>query len=460
LHAFHQTLSPNDTNGVSPIALHTFQQTLSPTYDNEVNDEDSGSDGSVSPNNLNNNNEESPSQEILNCISMVDHEKEEDDLSTASLEEFQEDETVSRHPISEDDTCMTSSTLGLLQESWVVESLELGRPSTDRVHNNHYINKVAVSGGINMNHPNKIKAIFDGSKVELSLFFLFLTKSYFETVLKWTNMKLAGSVTSRSVTVKRISSAEFFAYIGLELGMGIICYNNIDQYWSTDVLEGHPTYKITMSRDKFELIRSMICFTNPSEYNHEVASKDPLWHSRSILEHLVKNSATVATVATVATPTGPSSLDECAAPTKARTTAKTFNKEKPDKFAVRFYAVVGSVIPYMSSLCDNHAGNKTGVSGALDYCRVFRTLRTPLNHLFHPDNRIKFEKDSPSSLWVLQMAHQTKMCPDPSGGRVFFTDNFYTHHPLATALKLMTDGEARMIGTVRSTLVDATNRYY
>jgi hypothetical protein len=247
---------------------------------------------------------------------MVDHEKEEDDLSIASLEEFQEDKTVSRHPISEDDTCMMSSTLGLLQESWVVESLELGRPSTDRVHNNHFINKVAVSGGINMNHPNKIKAIFDGSKVELSLFFLFLTKSYFETVLKWTNMKLAGSVTSRSVTVKRISSAEFFAYIGLELGMGIICYNNIDQYWSTDVLEGHPTYKNTMSRNKFELIRAMICFTNPSEYNHEVASKEPLWHSRSILKHLVKN------LATVATPTGPSSLDECTARIKARTTAK------------------------------------------------------------------------------------------------------------------------------------------
>jgi hypothetical protein len=84
------------------MALHAFQQTLSPTYDNEVNDEESGSDDSVSPNNLNNNNEESPSQEILNCISMVDHEKEENDLSTASLEEFQEDETVSRHPISED----------------------------------------------------------------------------------------------------------------------------------------------------------------------------------------------------------------------------------------------------------------------------------------------------------------------------------------------------------------------
>jgi hypothetical protein len=222
-------------------------------------------------------------------------------------------------------------------------------------------------------------------------------------------MKLAGSVTSHSITVKRFSPREFFAYIGLEFGMGIICYNNIDQYWSTDILEGHPTYKNAMSQNKYELICTMICFTDPSEYNHEVASKDPLWHSRSIFEHLVKNSATVAT------PTGPSSLDECAAPTEACTAAKIFNKEKPDKFAVRFYAVVGSVIPYMSSLCDNHAGNKTGVSSAIDYCLLFRCLRTPLNHLFHSDNEIKFEKDAPSSLWVLQMAHQTRMFPDPSG---------------------------------------------
>jgi hypothetical protein len=126
---------------------------------------------------------------------------------------------------------------------------------------------------------------------------------------------------------------------------------------------------------------------------------------------------------------------------------------------VKFYAVFRSVIPCMSSLCDNRAGNKTGVSGTLDCCQLFRTLRTPLNHLFYPDNRIKFEKDSPSSLWVLQMVHQTKMCPDPSGRRVFFTDNFNTHHHLPTALKLMMDGEAWMIGTVRFTLVDATNWY-
>lgn len=72
-------------------------------------------------------------------------------------------------------------------------------------------------------------------------------------------MKLAGSVTSHSITVKRFSPREFFAYIGLEFGMGIICYNNIDQHSSTDVLDGYPMYKNTMGENKFELICNMIC---------------------------------------------------------------------------------------------------------------------------------------------------------------------------------------------------------
>ncbi len=173
------------------------------------------------------------------------------------------------------------------------------------------------------------------------------------------------------------------------------------------------------------------------------------------MEHFLKNCAEVAT------PIGPSALDEHSTATKARTTAKTYNANKPAMFAIRFYAVTGSINPYISSFFDNHAGNKTNVCGAVEYCNTFKVLKTPYNYLFHnPEYAIKIEKDSLSALWLLQMAHQTKRLPDPSGKRVFFTDNFYTRHNLAHALKIMTDGEARMIGTVRLSLVDATNRYW
>ncbi len=96
----------------------------------------------------------------------------------------------------------------------------------------------------------------------------------------------------------------------------------------------------------------------------------------------------------------------------------------------------------------------------MDYCRIFRTLRAPYNNVFHPDSNLRNEENSPSALWLLQMAHQTKSFPDPSGHRVFFTDNFYTRHQLAHALKVRTDGEARMIGTVHFSNVDCMNHYY
>ena len=72
----------------------------------------------------------------------------------------------------------------------------------------------------------------------------------------------------------------------------------------------------------------------------------------------------------------------------------------------------------------------------------------------------KLDLLSPSATWLLMMSHLTKTFPDPSGRRVFFTDNFYTRHSLADKLKSMTDGEACIIGTVKFTNVDGTNRMF
>jgi hypothetical protein len=101
---------------------------------------------------------------------------------------------------------------------------------------------------------------------------------------------------------------------------------------------------------------------------------------------------------------------------------------------------------------------KTNFCGAVEYFNTFKVLKTPYNYLFHnPEYAIKIEKDSLSALWLLQMADQTKRLPDPSGKRVFFTDNFYTRHNLAHALKIMTDGEARMIGSFRSSGLETSS---
>ena len=142
--------------------------------------------------------------------------------------------------------------------------------------------------------------------------------------------------------------------------------------------------------------------------------------------------------------------------TKARTTASSFIANKPDKHAIRFYTVASSKHAYISSMFDNRSGNTSGELGPQAYCRIHRELRTPYNKVLGSSEFV--DKDSPTSLWILPMAHQTKLLPDPSGKRMFFTGNFYIRHTLAKELKRMADNEARLCGTVKPTNVEATNR--
>ncbi len=108
---------------------------------------------------------------------------------------------------------------------------------------------------------------------------------------------------------------------------------------------------------------------------------------------------------------------------------------------------------------DNRTGNTTPESAPVVYCREFPQLRSAYNKILRGSDSY-VDGNSPSALWVLQMAHQTLQSADPSGKRVFFTYNFYARHRLAQALKKITDGEARLVGTVKFTNVDATNSFH
>eukprot|EP00644_Phytophthora_capsici_P013190 jgi/Phyca11/100987/e_gw1.5.1377.1 len=63
--------------------------------------------------------------------------------------------------------------------------------------------------------------------------------------------------------------------------------------------------------------------------------------------------------AAIAVPVWAVSLDENTVRTKARSGAKTYLPSKPDKYGVRFYAVVGWGSLYAYSVWDNGSGNKT-----------------------------------------------------------------------------------------------------
>ena len=202
-----------------------------------------------------------------------------------------------------------------------------------------------------------------------------------------------------------------------------------------------------MSRNNFKDIRSALkCYPT---YDVTVASADPLWHSRNMLNHFMKNCANIAVPHCV------TSFDEIRIRCKARTLARTFMKNKPIRYGLTFYALVSWLEPYLFGLFDNRSGNSSGVYPADAFCTVFHDLRGVLK------NKLVWDMVKPSSasaLWSLQLAQQTKKKKDPHGKRLVVMDNYYTRHFLAEQTKIFSDGEISILGTVKLLNTDGRNK--
>ena len=330
-----------------------------------------------------------------------------------------------------------------LTQNWLPD--EEDNNPLDATSSNNYIKLLQHNSGLKLLQETKIRKAYDQSG-KFGLFKLFITNNWLIQMRKWINQKIVeeGKVA--------ITDKKFRAYMGLEMAMSIIKINDLKHYWRRDMFAGHPDFVSVMSRDDFLSIRANVVLRDSTTYTHEEASTDPLWHSRKFMEHFQKNASKIAV------PMGTSALDEASVRTKARTKARSFIANKPDKYAIRFYAVVGTKHCYLHSIIDNRSGNTSTISAPEAFCRLHREMRTPYNNIIctSPD----IDKDSATALWILQMGYQTLLAKDTSGKRLFFTDNFYTRHVLAKVLKQITDGEARICGTVKFTNVDATNRTY
>ncbi|GMF35134.1 unnamed protein product [Phytophthora fragariaefolia] len=128
--------------------------------------------------------------------------------------------------------------------------------------------------------------------------------------------------------------------------------------------------------------------------------RDPLLHSRTVMEHVQSKFAQIAV------PYGTSSLDENSVRTKARTRAKSFIPSKPDKHAIRFYAVVARKSLYVHTIWDNGSGNFSKMTPAARYTKIFPSLATPLGRVLD-DPDIPVDKKGASVLWVAMMGHQS-----------------------------------------------------
>ena len=225
--------------------------------------------------------------------------------------------------------------------------------------NNPYIQSLLHTTDLNILQPDLVNRAFQTNK-ELGLFDLFLPPTLIESFLQWTDANMTKKKYGN------LSISKFRTYLGLDIAMSFMHCNNIYNYWSGKCFWGSQNIPQVMSRNTFTQICS--CVKLYPKYVHDVAANDPLWHSRIILEHFIKNSANIAV------PDGAVAIDENTIMCKGRTRAKTHMCNKPIKFGILFYAVVGWKYTYLHSLWDNDSGNKSQVSAASRYCNVFRDM--------------------------------------------------------------------------------------
>ncbi|OWY92437.1 hypothetical protein PHMEG_00038571 [Phytophthora megakarya] len=226
----------------------------------------------------------------------------------------------------------------------------------------------------------------------------FFTREFRDSLLLRTN-KMLKEKGKQEATV-----FELDAYIGLEIAMSFNLVTQIKELWSTKLFMGQADFGSTMSRNRFESIRARFQIHAPDTVPVERREQDPLWHSRRLVKQIQQKFAAIAV------PVGAVSLDENTVRTKARSSARTFMPLKPDKYGVRFYAVVGWKSLYAYSVWDNGSGNRTRASPAERYVDVFPALRTPLfRAVERADSMIK--RKDPSALWVAMCGHMTKTHP-------------------------------------------------
>ena len=305
-----------------------------------------------------------------------------------------------------------------------------------------YVKKWRKRSQLKILQPGLVRAALKRSDKEMGLFHLFANRGFLEGVRKWTCESMIEKHQEPP------SSSKFNACIGLEIATSVARCNDIKDYWGQKMFLGCPGFSAVMSRSDFQRIRSGL--TLHPKYAHDEAVADPLWRSRHVLNHFVQNSASVAV------PLGATSLDETTIRCKARTRARTCMNSKPTKYGIRFYSVVSWKEAYLHTFWDNGSGNETRTNSAESYCALFRGLRGVFHRNFSKRSVVSPKK--PSALWIMQLAHQHKSYKDPSGERLVVMDNFHTRHPLARQLANATDGEMKVLGTVRFNNIDKLNR--
>jgi hypothetical protein len=176
----------------------------------------------------------------------------------------------------------------------------------------------------------------------IDFFYLLFEEDMWNTLVQQTNLYFTQSHPdldtlsphSRSRKWKVVTVDEMKVFMAISIAMGLVVKQDIEQYWSTDEIDGTPFFGKYMSRDRYHLILwNLHVSDNTNEVEHGMPGFDPLNKVRPFIKMMR------STFRDVYTPSQNLSFDEGSCPWKGRLKWRVYNPSKPNKFHMKFYQV-------------------------------------------------------------------------------------------------------------------------
>ncbi|XP_052745804.1 piggyBac transposable element-derived protein 4-like [Bicyclus anynana] len=245
------------------------------------------------------------------------------------------------------------------------------------------------------------------NKSPADFFILMVPDSIFQEIVELTNQFATHKITSfkESSRFARLRKwvptdlAEIKKFFGLILIMGITKLPRLAEYWSTNVIVGHPFPRTIMSRNRFELILQMLHFSQNDETNKD----DRLHRIRYLLQALNERFQMHYT------PGQDLCIDESVVPFRGRIVFRQYNKQKRHKYGIKEFKLC--CVPGYTYKISIYAGKNNEITNTTPYNVVMDLLSGLLNK-----------------------------------GYTLYTDNWYTSIALARALL---KNETHLVGTIR-----------
>lgn len=182
-----------------------------------------------------------------------------------------------------------------------------------------------------------------------------------------------------------ITKEEMYAFVGVNIAMGVVSLPAIDNYWSTNPILVHQWFRTVMSRNRYrQILRYVHIADNSKAPSRSDEHYDKLWKVRPFLDHISERSQDLYNLHPHV------SIDESMIGTKCRLSFIQYMPQKPTKWGLKVWVLADATTGYIYSF-EVYTGTISGESPhpkGLSYGVVMKLMDSCLNkgHTVYTDN--------------------------------------------------------------------------